>query len=421
MKRYSEYKDSGVKWIGEIPGHWKICRTRYLCNINTGDKDTVMKEDNGKYPFYVRSPKIERINTFSYDGEAILMAGDGVGAGKVFHYANGKFDYHQRVYNMHNICGVSGKFMFYFIRDQFHYAMEEKNAKSTVDSVRLPWLKAFPIAIPAQEEQEAIVTYLDTKAAKIDEYISIAEKKIAALEELKQTIITEAVTRGIHKDVPMKDSGVKWIGMIPEHWKIVAIKRFSEIILGKMLDKTNGNEQQYLCAKDVHFDEINLTDLKKMYFSPEEQSKYRVRKGDLLVVEGGACGTCAILRTDVNDIFIQNSIMIVRGDKTKCVNDFIAYSIQALVQKGYTESVCNKATIMHFTKEKLGNTLISLPPLPEQQEIVTYLDSKVANINQLCQAERSQIEKLKEYKQRLISDVVTGKVKVTNDSLNGRV
>ena len=415
MKRYSEYKDSGVKWIGEIPGHWKICRTRYLCNINTGDKDTVMKEDNGKYPFYVRSPKIERINTFSYDGEAILMAGDGVGAGKVFHYANGKFDYHQRVYNMHNICGVSGKFMFYFIRDQFHYAMEEKNAKSTVDSVRLPWLKAFPIAIPAQEEQEAIVTYLDTKAAKIDEYISIAEKKIAALEELKQTIITEAVTRGIHKDVPMKDSGVKWIGMIPEHWKIVAIKRFSEIILGKMLDKTNGNEQQYLCAKDVHFDEINLTDLKKMYFSPEEQSKYRVRKGDLLVVEGGACGTCAILRTDVNDIFIQNSIMIVRGDKTKCVNDFIAYSIQALVQKGYTESVCNKATIMHFTKEKLGNTLISLPPLPEQQEIVTYLDSKVANINQLCQAERSQIEKLKEYKQRLISDVVTGKVKVTND------
>ena len=421
MKRYSEYKDSGVKWIGEIPGHWKICRTRYLCNINTGDKDTVMKEDNGKYPFYVRSPKIERINTFSYDGEAILMAGDGVGAGKVFHYANGKFDYHQRVYNMHNICGVSGKFMFYFIRDQFHYAMEEKNAKSTVDSVRLPWLKAFPIAIPAQEEQEAIVTYLDTKAAKIDEYISIAEKKIAALEELKQTIIAEAVTRGIHKDVPMKDSGVKWIGMIPEHWKIVAIKRFSEIILGKMLDKTNGNEQQYLCAKDVHFDEINLTDLKKMYFSPEEQSKYRVRKGDLLVVEGGACGTCAILRTDVNDIFIQNSIMIVRGDKTKCVNDFIAYSIQALVQKGYTESVCNKATIMHFTKEKLGNTLISLPPLPEQQEIVTYLDSKVANINQLCQAERSQIEKLKEYKQRLISDVVTGKVKVTNDSLNGRV
>ena len=239
MKRYSEYKDSGVKGIGEIPGHWKICRTRYLCNINTGDKDTVMKEDNGKYPFYVRSPKIERINTFSYDGEAILMAGDGVGAGKVFHYANGKFDYHQRVYNMHNICGVSGKFMFYFIRDQFHYAMEEKNAKSTVDSVRLPWLKAFPIAIPAQEEQEAIVTYLDTKVAKIDEYISIAEKKIAALEELKQSIIAEAVTRGIHKEVPMKDSGVKWIGMIPEHWKIMRLRFVCEFRNGYTPSKAN--------------------------------------------------------------------------------------------------------------------------------------------------------------------------------------
>ena len=174
-----------------------------------------------------------------------------------------------------------------------------------------------------------------------------------------------------------------------------------------MLDKTNGNEQQYLCAKDVHFDEINLTDLKKMYFSPEEQSKYRVRKGDLLVVEGGACGTCAILRTDVNDIFIQNSIMIVRGDKTKCVNDFIAYSIQALVQKGYTESVCNKATIMHFTKEKLGNTLISLPPLPEQQEIVTYLDTKAAKIDEYISIAEKKIAALEELKQTIITEAVT--------------
>lgn len=317
---------------------------------------------------------------------------------------------------------INGRFLCYYFNSSLARTFTECGVVGgTIPTISQEKVGNFIALNPPLLEQEAIVTYLDSKVAKIDEYISIAEKKIAALEELKQTIIAEAVTRGIHKDVPMKDSGVKWIGMIPEHWKIVAIKRFSEIILGKMLDKTNGNEQQYLCAKDVHFDEINLTDLKKMYFSPEEQSKYRVRKGDLLVVEGGACGTCAILRTDVNDIFIQNSIMIVRGDKTKCVNDFIAYSIQALVQKGYTESVCNKATIMHFTKEKLGNTLISLPPLPEQQEIVTYLDSKVANINQLCQAERSQIEKLKEYKQRLISDVVTGKVKVTNNSLNGRV
>ena len=400
MKRYSEYKDSGVKWIGEIPGHWKICRTRYLCNINTGDKDTVMKEDNGKYPFYVRSPKIERINTFSYDGEAILMAGDGVGAGKVFHYANGKFDYHQRVYNMHNICGVSGKFMFYFIRDQFHYAMEEKNAKSTVDSVRLPWLKAFPIAIPAQEEQEAIVTYLDSKVDKIDEYISIAEKKIAALEELKQTIIAEAVTRGIHKDVPMKDSGVKWIGMIPEHWDCCKLKYFTRIKSGDAL--TNNA--------------LSDTGKYKVYGGGDFMGfydKYNVDANTILIGRVGArCGCVTI--TEEKAWATDNALILIHFNiNTK----FLTYLLVAANLNSL--SISNAQPLI--TGSKVKDSFIPIPPLPEQQEIVSYLDSKVANINQLCQAERSQIEKLKEYKQRLISDVVTGKVKVTNDSLNGRV
>ena len=419
MKRYSEYKDSGVKWIGEIPGHWKIVRLKFVTENLDYLREPISAElrerKNPQYDYYGASGIIDKIDHYNVDDKVLLIGEDGANLLMrnlpLVYRAEGKFWVNNHA---HILKTRLNDYSF------FAHLLESQDYTLFVTGTAQPKLSQFnlgnvPLPISPINEQKIMGKYLDSKVAKIDEYISIAEKKIAALEELKQTIITEAVTRGIHKDVPMKDSGVKWIGMIPEHWKIVAIKRFSEIILGKMLDKTNGNEQQYLCAKDVHFDEINLTDLKKMYFSPEEQSKYRVRKGDLLVVEGGACGTCAILRTDVNDIFIQNSIMIVRGDKTKCVNDFIAYSIQALVQKGYTESVCNKATIMHFTKEKLGNTLISLPPLPEQQEIVTYLDSKVANINQLCQAERSQIEKLKEYKQRLISDVVTGKVKVTND------
>lgn len=438
MKRYSEYKDSGVKWIGEIPEHWKITTLKRHCKVNTGGTPSMSESrfyESPTIPWFTPGDLSENLKlsdstrklskTVIKEGvcklfpiNTVYFVGIGATVGKVGYSEHSAYCNQQ--INALIPYDINYKYLTYYLVFCKPEIVRIASA-STLPIINQSKTGNIPLIELSIPEQEAIVTYLDSKVAKIDEYISIAEKKIAALEELKQTIIAEAVTRGIHKDVPMKDSGVKWIGMIPEHWKIVAIKRFSEIILGKMLDKTNGNEQQYLCAKDVHFDEINLTDLKKMYFSPEEQSKYRVRKGDLLVVEGGACGTCAILRTDVNDIFIQNSIMIVRGDKTKCVNDFIAYSIQALVQKGYTESVCNKATIMHFTKEKLGNTLISLPPLPEQQEIVTYLDSKVANINQLCQAERSQIEKLKEYKQRLISDVVTGKVKVTNNSLNGRV
>ena len=418
MKRYSEYKDSGVKWIGEIPGHWKICRTRYLCNINTGDKDTVMKEDNGKYPFYVRSPKIERINTFSYDGEAILMAGDGVGAGKVFHYANGKFDYHQRVYNMHNICGVSGKFMFYFIRDQFHYAMEEKNAKSTVDSVRLPWLKAFPIAIPAQEEQEAIVTYLDTKAAKIDEYISIAEKKIAALEELKQTIITEAVTRGIHKDVPMKDSGVKWIGMIPAHWEIMRLRFVCEFRNGYTPSKANPKFWEngtipWFRMEDIR-DSGRFLNEAKQYISKEAvKGDGLFEAGSFILATTATIGEHAMLIADslANQRF--TNLKIRKSLISTLSRNFFFYYLFVIDE--YCKSTTRKATFPSVDMTELKNIGVSIPPIEEQQEIVTYIEAKVAKIDQLCQAERSQIEKLKEYKQRLISDVVTGKVKVTND------
>ncbi len=418
MKRYSEYKDSGVKWIGEIPGHWKICRTRYLCNINTGDKDTVMKEDNGKYPFYVRSPKIERINTFSYDGEAILMAGDGVGAGKVFHYANGKFDYHQRVYNMHNICGVSGKFMFYFIRDQFHYAMEEKNAKSTVDSVRLPWLKAFPIAIPAQEEQEAIVTYLDTKAAKIDEYISIAEKKIAALEELKQTIITEAVTRGIHKDVPMKDSGVKWIGMIPAHWEIMRLRFVCEFRNGYTPSKANPKFWEngtipWFRMEDIR-DSGRFLNEAKQYISKEAvKGDGLFEAGSFILATTATIGEHAMLIADslANQRF--TNLKIRKSLISTLSRNFFFYYLFVIDE--YCKSTTRKATFPSVDMTELKNIGVSIPPIEEQQEIVTYIEAKAAKIDQLCQAERSQIEKLKEYKQRLISDVVTGKVKVTND------
>lgn len=187
-------KDSGVEWIGEIPEHWKIKRTRFLCNIQTGDKDTVNREDDGLYPFYVRSPKVERINTYSFDGEAVLMAGDGVGAGKVFHYANGKFDYHQRVYNLHNFKDVSGLFFYYYILNKFRYIIEEGAAKNTVDSVRLNMIQDFWMTIPPVSEQQNIVNYIDGEISKIDAQISKANRRIELLNELKQSIITEAVT-----------------------------------------------------------------------------------------------------------------------------------------------------------------------------------------------------------------------------------
>ena len=187
-------KDSGIDWIGEIPEHWEQKRLRFLCNIKTGDKDAIDREDNGKYPFYVRSPKIEHINSFSFDGEAVLMAGDGVGAGKVFHYVKGKFGCHQRVYIIYNFKNVEGEYLYYYMQIKFKHIIEQYSAKSTVDSVRLFMLQNFNILIPSTQEQNNIISHIKNATVRIDKVISFQQRMLALLQERKQIIINDVVT-----------------------------------------------------------------------------------------------------------------------------------------------------------------------------------------------------------------------------------
>lgn len=194
LDKSAPLKPSGIKWLGEISQNARIIRLRFLSSIQTGDKDTANRVENGKYPFYVRSPIVERIDTFSFDGEAILMAGDGVGAGKVFHYVNGKFDYHQRVYNIHNLKGVLGKFLYYYLRENFYKEIEQSNAKSTVDSIRLPMLLDFPIIVYPYDLQKKIVSFLDKKVTEIDVIIIKKQNIIQKLDAYKKSLIFEYVT-----------------------------------------------------------------------------------------------------------------------------------------------------------------------------------------------------------------------------------
>lgn len=189
-----EMKDSGIEWIGEIPKDWNIIRLRFLCDICTGNKDTINKDENGLYPFYVRSPKVEKINSYSFDGEAILTAGDGVGAGKVFHYVNEKFDYHQRVYNLHNFDkSINARLLYYYLKENFYKEIEKGNAKSTVDSIRLNMLQNFPVVVP-NNHQDDIIKYLDDNCNKIDSLISKKQNLITELEQYKKSLIYECVT-----------------------------------------------------------------------------------------------------------------------------------------------------------------------------------------------------------------------------------
>ncbi len=188
-------KDSGIKWIGEIPEHWSIICLKRLCRISTGNQDTQDSIPDGKYPFFVRSPKVERSNNYTFEGPSILMAGDGVGAGKVFHLADNKFACHQRVYCINQFSVIVNRiYLFYYMSSLFYNIIDSANSKSTVDSVRLPMLAEFPVCIPLKYEQQAIADYLDQKCSEIDELISIKQQKIEKLKEYKKSLIFECVT-----------------------------------------------------------------------------------------------------------------------------------------------------------------------------------------------------------------------------------
>ena len=194
LDAHAPLKDSGVEWLGDVPAHWEVKRLRYLANIKTGDRDTVDRQDDGKYPFFVRSQSAERINSWSYDGEAVLTAGDGVGVGKVFHYVNGKFDYHQRVYKFSDFNSVTGKFFFQYFKAMLRFEVLQGTAKSTVDSLRLPMLQDFPVVVPPLTEQVAIVAFLDRETAKLDSLAAKVHQAIELLKELRTALISAAVT-----------------------------------------------------------------------------------------------------------------------------------------------------------------------------------------------------------------------------------
>ena len=187
-------RNSGIDWIGNIPKHWQMKRLKFMCEIQTGNQDTQDAEQDGEYPFYVRSPKVEHSNKYSFEGEGILMAGDGAGAGRVFHHAFGKYAVHQRVYRLSSFDDIDTTFLFHYIRNLFCKVMDMGSAQSTVPSVRLPMLQNFVVCIPSIEEQQYIATYLDTKCSEIDALIALKQAKIEELKEYKKSVIYEYVT-----------------------------------------------------------------------------------------------------------------------------------------------------------------------------------------------------------------------------------
>lgn len=177
--------------IGVIPEDWEVKPIGEVLKITTGNRNTQDKKDDGLYPFFVRSQIVERINSYSFDGEAVLTAGDGVGTGKVFHYINGKFDYHQRVYLVHGFDDkIIGKYFYWFFSKHFFERINQLTAKSSVDSVRREMIANMLVTLPKKEEQTAIATAL----SDTDALIAALDKKIAKKQQIKQGAMQQLLT-----------------------------------------------------------------------------------------------------------------------------------------------------------------------------------------------------------------------------------
>lgn len=208
----------------------------------------------------------------------------------------------------------------------------------------------------------------------------------------------------------MKDSGIEWIGEIPEGWEISKVSYFYEVQLGKMLQpqkkSETDTEEKYLCAANVGKNSLSLDTLKTMWFSQTEKHQFDLKEGDLLVVEGGDVASCAIIETPVRNLFFQNALHRVRPLHNESVA-FLRYWLMTAKSYGYIDLICNKATIAHFSKEKFIALPIPVIPQDIQSKIVSFLDLECKQIDDLLFKSRSSIEEYKKLKQAVITQAVT--------------
>lgn len=411
-----EMKDSGIEWIGEIPVDWNSCRLRYLCDIMTGNQDTQDNDPNGIYPFYVRSPKVEKSNKYTFEGKAILMSGDGVGAGRIFHCVDGKYGCHQRVYSLQNINRVNFKYLFYYISNTFYVMIETANSKSTVDSVRLNMLQDFPVLVPRENEQHRIADFLDRKCAEIDRVLEKTRASIEEYKKLKQSVITQAVTKGVRGEREMKDSGIEWIGEIPEEWEIIKMKRIGKCRNGLTYSPNDivSSEDGTLVLRSSNIKNGQLVYTDNVYVNREISNELMVHEGDILICSRNGSrsliGKNALIPNGLVASF-GAFMMIFRCNTPKYIQMVLNSSIFS-----YYLGTFLTATINQLTGDNFSNMqIVYCSDTTEQQEIVEYLDKKCSEIETLISKKEQFITKLESYKKSLIYEYVTGKKEAMND------
>ncbi|EAQ40459.1 type I site-specific deoxyribonuclease [Dokdonia sp. MED134] len=436
VQRYDSYKDSGVEWLGEIPEHWQLGRLGSILNpvsSKNHPNETLLSITREK-GVIVRDIENEDSNhNFIPDdltGYKLLKKGQ---------FGMNKMKAWQGSYGVSSYTGIVSPayYTFEFTKEIeprfFHIAIRSKMYVSffgkASDGVRIgQWdlskdrMKRIPLAVPPLPEQTAIAEFLDDKTTKIDDAIGIKQQQINLLKERKQILIHKAVTRGLDDSVTLKDSGVEWIGEIPEHWKVKRFRYIFQLGKGLTITKENLKEEGVFCVNygEIHskygFEvDTNIQQLKCVdddYL--ESNTNALIKEGDFVFadtsedIEGS--GNFTYLKS--KDEIFAGYHTVVAKPKFKINSRFFAYVFESQSFRNQIRTKVKGVKVYSVTQSILKEPNVWYPSIQEQREIVDFLDIGTRKIETAIGLKEQEIEKLKEYKGSLINGVVTGKVRV---------
>ncbi len=434
MKRYDEYKPTGIEWIGKIPQHWEVMKIAHLFSsigsgttpstentdfysdinehywLQTGDLNDSYIHNTAKY---ISDKAIKELGMTIYPKGSLVVAMYGATIGKL-----GLLDIETSVNQA--CCVLSGsklllsKFTFYSFLAAKGYLISF-SAGGGQPNISQNIIRNHKTSVPPLLEQEAIVEYLDAKCGSIDAVIATQERRIALLSELKQSIITEAVTRGINPNAPLKDSGIEWIGKIPQHWEAKRLRFVCEFRNGYTPSKQNADfwtdgTIPWYRMEDIRDTGRFLKEAKQYVTEEAVKGAGMFDAGSFILATTATIGEHAMLIVDslANQRF--TNLKIRKSLVYKVCGKWFFYYLFLI--DDFCKTSTRTATFPAMNMEDLRNCCVAIPPIEEQEAIVKYLDGKCGSIDASIAKAKREIELLREFKQSVITEAVTGKIKV---------
>lgn len=448
LKPYAEYKDSGLPWLGKVPAHWDVLPLGRLL-AERKEMNEPIKTNNilslslhdGVIPYADKRPGGNKAKDdltaykLAYPGDIVLNSMNVVvGSVGLSKYFGAVSPVYYMLYPRH--AGDLVRFFnaifqhSIFQRSLFGLGngilviQSRSSGKLNTIRMRIPMtkLKLVHLPYPAADEQAAIVRFLDNANGRIERAIRAKKKLIALLNEQKQVIIHRAVTRGLDANVPIKPSGIPWLGEIPEHWEV---RRLRHLILGRLTyganeaaEHDNKDWPRYLRITDFRSDGSLRPDTFRS-LPPDVAEDYLVQPGDILLARSGATvGKAFIVKADAEKACHAGYLIRARPNAKFVIPEFLFAFTQSAGFREWKDCTFNTATIQNIGADKYVNLTVPLPPTSEQLEILGFIETKTDPINvAILRAER-EITLLHEYRTRLVADVVTGKLDVREAAKN---